>query len=106
MRTTRTLGRSGIEVSALGMGCWAIGGPLWGDGGQPFGWGEVDDDESIRTIHTALDLGATFFDTASNYGAGHSERILGRALAGRLHIARRSVAARVHAAHVSLVVIG
>ncbi|MCW3814234.1 aldo/keto reductase [Micromonospora sp. DR5-3] len=83
MTMTRTLGRSGIEVSAVGMGCWAIGGPLWGDGGQPFGWGEVDDDESVRTIHRALDLGVTLFDTASNYGAGHSERILGRALAGR-----------------------
>ncbi|MFI6265108.1 aldo/keto reductase [Micromonospora sp. NPDC051006] len=83
MTTTRTLGRSGIEVSAIGMGCWAIGGPLWGDGGQPFGWGEVDDAESIRTIHAALDAGVTLFDTASNYGAGHSERVLGRALAGR-----------------------
>ncbi|MFI7605009.1 aldo/keto reductase [Micromonospora sp. NPDC049366] len=83
MTTTRTLGRSGIEVSAIGMGCWAIGGPLWGDGGQPFGWGEVDDDESVRAIHAALDAGVTLFDTASNYGAGHSERILGRALAGR-----------------------
>ncbi|WFE57267.1 aldo/keto reductase [Micromonospora sp. WMMD712] len=83
MTTTRTLGRSGIEVSAIGMGCWAIGGPLWGDDGQPYGWGEVDDDESIRTVHRALDLGVTLFDTASNYGAGHSERVLGRALAGR-----------------------
>lgn len=83
MTTTRTLGRSGITVSAIGMGCWAIGGPLWGEDGQPFGWGEVDDDESIRTIHRALDLGVTLFDTASNYGAGHSERILGQALAGR-----------------------
>ncbi|MEU5935875.1 aldo/keto reductase [Micromonospora sp. NPDC047187] len=83
MTTTRTLGRSGITVSAIGMGCWAIGGPLWGDDGQPFGWGEVDDDESIRTIHRALDLGVTLFDTASNYGAGHSERILGQALGGR-----------------------
>ncbi|MEU6074864.1 aldo/keto reductase [Micromonospora sp. NPDC047074] len=83
MTTTRVLGRGGIEVSALGMGCWAIGGPLWGEDGQPFGWGEVDDDESIRTVHAALDLGVTLFDTASNYGAGHSERILGRALAGR-----------------------
>ncbi|MGN9808808.1 aldo/keto reductase [Micromonospora sp. BQ11] len=82
MRTTRTLGRSGIEVSALGMGCWAIGGPLW-EGDQPLGWGEVDDDESVRTIHRALDLGVTLFDTSSNYGAGHSERVLGRALAGR-----------------------
>jgi aryl-alcohol dehydrogenase-like predicted oxidoreductase len=84
MTTTRRLGRSDIEISGLGMGCWAIGGPLWGDGdGQAYGWGEVDDDESVRTVHRALDLGITFFDTASNYGAGHSERVLGRALAGR-----------------------
>ncbi|MDG4805429.1 aldo/keto reductase [Micromonospora sp. WMMD1120] len=83
MTMTRTLGRSGITVSAIGMGCWAIGGPLWGAEGQPFGWGDVDDDESIRTIRRALDLGVTLFDTASNYGAGHSERVLGRALAGR-----------------------
>ena len=84
MTTTRRLGRSDIEISALGMGCWAIGGPLWGEGdGQAYGWGEVDDGESIRTVHRALDVGVTFFDTASNYGAGHSERVLGRALAGR-----------------------
>ncbi|SCL37874.1 Predicted oxidoreductase [Micromonospora rhizosphaerae] len=83
MTMTRTLGRSGIEVSAVGMGCWAIGGLLWGDDRQPFGWGEVDDDESVRTIHRALDLGVTLFDTASIYGAGHSERVLARALADR-----------------------
>ncbi len=78
----RTLGRSGIEVSALGLGCWAIGGPFW-SGETPLGWGEVDDDESIRAIHAALDMGINFFDTANVYGAGHSERVLGRALAGR-----------------------
>lgn len=78
----RTLGRSGIEVSALGLGCWAIGGPFWA-GETPLGWGEVDDNESIRAIHAALDLGINFFDTANVYGAGHSERVLGRALAGR-----------------------
>jgi aryl-alcohol dehydrogenase-like predicted oxidoreductase len=78
----RTLGRSGIEVSALGLGCWAIGGSFWA-GETPLGWGEVDDNESIRAIHAALDLGINFFDTANVYGAGHSERILGRALAGR-----------------------
>lgn len=78
----RTLGRSGIEVSPLGMGCWAIGGPWqWMDG--PGGWGEVDDDESVRAIHAALAGGITFFDTAANYGTGHSEEVLGRALAGR-----------------------
>ncbi|MFN8497658.1 MAG: aldo/keto reductase [Anaerolineae bacterium] len=78
----RKLGHSGIEVSALGMGCWAIGGPFWA-GDTPLGWGEVDDDESIRAIHAALDRGVSFFDTANVYGAGHSERVLGRALAGR-----------------------
>src|SRR5262249_35607715 len=50
---------------------------------RPAGWGAVDDDESIRAIHTALDLGITLFDTADAYGGGHSERVLGRALAGR-----------------------
>ncbi len=78
----RVLGRSGIEVSALGMGCWAIGGPFW-SGETPLGWGGVDDEESIRAIHAALDLGVDFFDTANVYGAGHSERVLGRAFAGR-----------------------
>ncbi len=78
----RTLGRSGIEVSPMGMGCWAIGGPWqWLDG--PGGWGEVDDDESIRAVHAALANGITFFDTAATYGTGHSEEVLGRALAGR-----------------------
>lgn len=77
----RNLGRSGTEVSALGMGCWAIGGPFW-DGETPLGWGEVDDSESLSAIRCALDLGVMFFDTADVYGAGHSERVLGRALAG------------------------
>jgi len=79
---TRSLGRSGIQVSAMGMGCWAIGGPFWKNG-QPVGWGNVDDDESIRSIQRALDLGITFFDTAAVYGCGHSERVLGKAIAGR-----------------------
>jgi len=79
---TPTLGRSGIQVSALGMGCWAIGGPFW-RGETPSGWGEVDDEESIRAIHRALELGVTFFDTANVYGAGHSERVLARALKGK-----------------------
>ena len=78
---TRRLGRSNIEVSALGMGCWAIGGPAW-RGERPVGWGEIDDAESIRAIRRALELGVTFFDTADVYGCGHSERVLGRALAG------------------------
>jgi len=88
MTTTSSLpqrslgGRSGASVSALGLGCWAIGGP-WSFDGRPAGWGDVDDAESIRAIRRALDLGVTLFDTADVYGCGHSERVLGRALAGR-----------------------
>jgi aryl-alcohol dehydrogenase-like predicted oxidoreductase len=79
----RDLGtRTGIQVSALGLGCWAIGGPYTSNG-RPAGWGEVDDEESIRAIRRALELGVTLFDTADAYGCGHSERALGRALAGR-----------------------
>lgn len=83
----RSLGKSGLQVSALGLGCWAIGGPwTWAQPGQapfPAGWGEINDDESMRAIHAGLDAGVIFFDTAANYGAGHSERVLGRALKGR-----------------------
>ncbi|MGE5463639.1 MAG: aldo/keto reductase [Syntrophothermus sp.] len=84
---TRTLGKSKLEVSALGMGCWAIGGPWdWDQPGQeryPVGWGNTDDAESLRALQTARDLGVNFFDTAANYGAGHSEVLLGRAFKGQ-----------------------
>ncbi|MFE7438946.1 aldo/keto reductase [Streptomyces chartreusis] len=83
METKRTLGRTGIGVSALGFGCWAIGGEWQSADGQPLGWGKVDDEESVRAVRHALDLGVTFFDTADTYGAGHSERVLGRALGKR-----------------------
>ncbi|MGP4050657.1 aldo/keto reductase [Streptomyces sp. 2A115] len=79
----RTLGRSGIQVSALGFGCWAIGGEWTRPDGMPLGWGKVDDDESVRAVRRALDLGVTFFDTADAYGTGHSERVLARALGKR-----------------------
>ncbi len=74
MSATRNLGRSGIAVSAMGIGCWAIGGDSYGT---------VDDKESIRAIHRALDLGVNLLDTANVYGSGHSETVLGRALPGR-----------------------
>src|SRR3712207_8735184 len=77
----RILGRSGIRVSALGLGCWAIGGPF-GRNGASSGWGEVDDAESIAAIRRGVELGVTFFDTADVYGTGHSEDVLGRALDG------------------------
>ncbi|HEY0791959.1 MAG TPA: aldo/keto reductase [Chthoniobacterales bacterium] len=76
---TRYLGAN--EIPAIGMGCWAIGGPYW-DGPQPLGWGAVNDEESVTAIHKALDLGVALFDTADVYGCGHSERVLGRALQG------------------------
>lgn len=79
---TRRLGRAKIEVSALGLGCWAIGGPYW-ENGQPRGWGAVDDRESLRGLARALELGITCFDTADVYGCGHSERLLGQALGRR-----------------------
>lgn len=81
-KLTRKLGRSGISVSALGLGCWAIGGP-WTLNGSQAGWSATDDAESLRAVQRGLDLGATFFDTAANYGAGHSERLLAKAFKGR-----------------------
>lgn len=80
--TSRVLGRSGIEVSALGIGTWVIGGPM-AAGDVQFGWGEVDDDESVRMLRTAVDLGATLIDTADMYGMGHAERVVHRALGDR-----------------------
>ena len=80
--TTRRLGQHGPEVSAIGFGAWAIGGPASRDG-NPIGWGEVDDNESVAAIHAALDAGVTFIDTANIYGAGHSERVVARAIQGR-----------------------
>ncbi len=66
----------------LGMGCWPIGGPMF-SGDQSLGYANSDDDQSLRTIHAALAAGITLFDTAAAYGAGHAERLLGRALTNR-----------------------
>ena len=82
--TTITLW-NGRQVPRLGMGCWAIGGPFFA-GDTPLGWGEVDDAESARAIERAIDLGIRFFDTASNYGAGHSEEVLGATIGHRSDI--------------------
>jgi len=79
---TRILGRSGIRVSAMGLGCWAIGGQFYLDNKND-GWGNVDDEESIRAIQCALDMGISFIDTADAYGVGHSEEVIGRAIARR-----------------------
>lgn len=75
---TRTLW-NGQTIPALGLGCWAIGGPFY-SGETPLGWGNVDNAQSIVAIRRAIDLGIRFFDTAQAYGTGHSEEILGEAL--------------------------
>lgn len=80
MTGERTFGSSGISVPPIGMGCWAIGGPFW-SGDQPLGWGAADEDESVAALRRAYELGIRLFDTADVYGTGHSERIVGRALA-------------------------
>lgn len=64
----RELGKTGYKVSEVSFGAWAIGGT----------WGEVEDGESIAALHTAVDLGVNFFDTADVYGDGHSERLLAK----------------------------
>lgn len=73
MLTKRKLGRDGLEVSKLGLGCM----------GMSQSYGVRDDPESIATIHRAVEFGVTFFDTAEVYGTGHNEELLGRALQGR-----------------------
>jgi aryl-alcohol dehydrogenase-like predicted oxidoreductase len=79
----RTLGSTGIKVSEIGFGAWAVGGPA-SLGQFQIGWGDkVDDTESIRAIETAFECGVNFFDTADVYGAGHSEELLGKIFAGR-----------------------
>jgi aryl-alcohol dehydrogenase-like predicted oxidoreductase len=74
---TSPLGSTGMEISRVGFGAWAIGG-----GGWEFGWGPQADDDSIAAIHRALDLGVNWIDTAAAYGFGRSEQTVGRALQG------------------------
>ena len=67
----RDLGTTGIKVSAIGFGAWAIGGAAAASG-IPLGWGKTNDDDSLAAIRRARDLGVTFFDTADSYGFGRS----------------------------------
>lgn len=69
----KKLGLTDLEVSRIGLGCWAMGG---------HGYGRIDDKESILTVREAVDKGINFFDTSNVYGFGHSEKILGEALKG------------------------
>lgn len=73
---------NGRRIPRIGVGCWAIGGTFLLDG-QAAGWGEVDEQTSLRALHLAFDLGARLFDTADVYGVGQSEELLGRAFADR-----------------------
>ena len=72
---TRQLGSSGLHITRLGFGSWAVGG-----GGWSFGWGPQDDSDSIATMRHALELGINWIDTAAVYGLGHSEEVVGRLL--------------------------
>src|SRR6476661_3077672 len=71
----RALGKSGIEVSAIGLGCWGMSGS----------YGTANEAESEATLHRALDLGVDFIDTADSYGDGHNETLIGRTLKDRRH---------------------
>lgn len=76
----RVLGRSGIEVSPMGMGCWAVGGPFLHKTHGVLAYGSVVDKVSIQAIQAGVEQGITLFDTSNAYGCGRSERILGKAL--------------------------
>lgn len=70
----RAIGTTDLKLSTIGLGCWPMGAGYWG---------KADDEESIRTLHAALEAGVNHFDTAPAYGAGHSEEVVGRGLEGR-----------------------
>jgi aryl-alcohol dehydrogenase-like predicted oxidoreductase len=78
----REVGETGVRVSVVGIGAWQMGGPDTEDG-VGHGWGDVDDDRSVRIIHHGEDLGINLIDTADIYGNGRSEEVIGRALEGR-----------------------
>jgi aryl-alcohol dehydrogenase-like predicted oxidoreductase len=77
LKTTQ-LGDTGLEITRIGFGAWAIGAGSW-----EFGWGAQEDEQSLAAIDRALELGVNWIDTAAAYGFGHSEEIVGRALQGR-----------------------
>jgi aryl-alcohol dehydrogenase-like predicted oxidoreductase len=80
---TTELGATGLDITRIGFGAWAIGG-----GGWEFGWGHQEDDASVQAIQHAIELGVNWIDTAAAYGFGHSEEVVGRALEGLADDAR------------------
>jgi aryl-alcohol dehydrogenase-like predicted oxidoreductase len=77
--TTNQLGETGLEITRVGFGAWALGGT---GRGYEWAWGAQDDEDSVATIEHALELGVNWIDTAAEYGLGHSEEVVGRALRG------------------------
>ncbi len=75
---TRKLGYSDLEITRIGLGTWAMGGAEWA-----FAWGPQDDAASVAAIHKAIDVGINWIDTAAVYGIGHSEEVVGKAVAGK-----------------------
>ncbi len=75
---TRKLGASDLDITRIGLGTWAMGGDEWA-----YGWGPQDDAASVAAIQKAIDIGINWIDTAAVYGIGHSEEVVGRAVAGR-----------------------
>ena len=73
----KNLGNTDLNLSAIGLGTWAMGGEAW-----HYGWGPQDDEQSVKTIYHALDLGINWIDTAAVYSLGHSEEVVGKALQG------------------------
>ena len=81
----RKFGNTDLVVSEIGFGAWAIGGGAM-IGNTAIGWGDTDDNVSIKAIHTALDAGINFFDTADIYGLGHSEELLGKIIGNKREV--------------------
>lgn len=81
----RNFGNTDLLVSEIGFGAWAIGGGAM-IGNTAIGWGDTDDNTSVKAIHSALDSGVIFFDTADIYGLGHSEELLGKTIGGKKEI--------------------
>ncbi len=73
----RELGNTGMQITPVGFGSWAIGGDNW-----QFGWGAQDDGDAIAAIERAVELGINWIDTAAVYGLGHSEELVAKAVAG------------------------
>jgi aryl-alcohol dehydrogenase-like predicted oxidoreductase len=73
---TRALGRTGLQITPIGLGTWAIGGGDWA-----YGWGSQDDSDAVAAVRRAVELGVNWIDTAAVYGLGHSEELVGQAIA-------------------------